>query len=115
MKRFLLASVLWAVAGQSYAGWVGGAQIVEVNSGSDGYASISVASAPTGTCSNWGYHFRFDASTSGGKNMLASLLAAKLAATTVNIWYADSANPGTNQSNGCNNSTMAVLQGVSVQ
>jgi hypothetical protein len=115
MKKVILSCALFFVASQAHAGWVGGAQIAELNSSPDGYVAIGVTAAPSGTCSNWGFHFRFDASTSGGKNMLASLLAAKLAHNPVSIWFSESANPGTNQSNGCNNSTMSVLQAVSVQ
>ena len=63
----------------------------------------------TNTCSIYGRHFQFDATTEGGKNMLSILLAASMAGKKINVWYTASSAPGTNNTNGCNDSSIAVL------
>ena len=76
---------------------------------------FAVDSAPSTTCSSWGYHFRFDATTDAGKNMLSILLAAKMADKQVNLWFEPSSVPGTNQENGCSSSTMAIVNAIGIR
>ncbi len=78
------------------------------------FVEFAVSVPPGNTCSSWGYHFRFDATTPGGKNMLSILLAAKMANKRVNVWYTPSSAPGTDQASGCNAGTAAVLTSIGV-
>ena len=79
------------------------------------FVEFSVSVPPGNTCSLWGYHFRFDATTPGGKNMLSILLAAKLAGKRVNVWYTPSSAPGADQTSGCNLGTAAVLTTIGLR
>jgi len=76
------------------------------------FVEFAVSVPPGNTCSLWGYHFRFDATTPGGKNMLSILLAAKMANKRVNVWYTPSSAPGADQASGCNVGTAAILTTV---
>jgi|SRR5712671_2705196 len=114
MKKILLTCLFLLTTSECFANWVGGVELGDINVAPDGYVAVGLSTQPPGTCTNWSWYFRFDASTPGGKNMLATLMAAKVAGKTVNIWYSDSSSPGTNQTNGCNGSTMSVLQGISI-
>jgi hypothetical protein len=74
---------------------------------------FAVDNAPTdSTCTYYNRHFTFDATTEPGKNMLLIILAAQTAGKKVAIWYTPSKAPGSNQFNGCNESTMATLTAV---
>jgi hypothetical protein len=113
MKKLIAGLVLMLSAANSMAGYYV-STIANLYVGYDGFASVGFPTAPPGTCSSYSWQLRFDASSAGGKNMLAILMSAKLSGNSISIWYAESSNPGTNQSNGCSNGTMAVLQGVNV-
>jgi len=76
------------------------------------FVELAVSVPPANTCSLWGYHFRFDATTPGGKNMLSILLAAKIAGKRVDVWYTPSSAPGTDHTSGCNAGTAAVLTNI---
>lgn len=75
---------------------------------------IAKNNLPKDLCSYWGRQFTFDATTESGKNMLSILLAAKMANKKIDIWYRASKAPGTNQTNGCNGSSMAVLTMIGI-
>jgi hypothetical protein len=78
-----------------------------------GNIMFGVNNAPTdSTCTYYNRHFTFDATTESGKNMLLIILAAQTARKKVTIWYTPSKAPGSNQLNGCNESTMATLTAV---
>ncbi len=62
---------------------------------------------PPQTCSWYGHQFVFDGTTESGKNMLSLLLAAKLANKSVALTYIPSSAPGTDESSGCGEKTMA--------
>jgi len=114
MKRVLLTCSILLASSQSYADWAGGVQLSEVTANPDGSVNVGLTTQPANTCSCWGWYFRFDASTPGGKNMLATILSAKMAGKAINVWYSVSSSPGTNQTNGCAGNAVSVLQGVSV-
>jgi hypothetical protein len=67
---------------------------------------------PTKTCSWWGVQFRFDGTTTQGKNLYAMLLTAKTTGKPIHIWYEDSTTPGTDQTNGCTESTVSVADSI---
>lgn len=77
-------------------------------------AFVGTNTQPGSTCSNWGEYFRFDHLSPHGKSLLAILLTAKVAGKTVEIWYTASSAPGTNQTNGCYDTTISTLTGVSI-
>lgn len=113
-KALLVCSILLSTS-SSHAEWAGGVQLNEVNVSPDGSVNVGLTTQPANTCSCWGWYFRFDASTPGGRNMLATILAAKMAGKTINVWYSASPLPGTSQTNGCSGTAVSTLQGVSVQ
>jgi len=76
-----------------------------------GAAYFGTTAQPGNTCSLWGEYFKFDSTTSDGKNYLATLLTAKAAGKLASVWYVNSTAPGTNQSNGCNESSVSILTG----
>jgi hypothetical protein len=86
-----------------------------VDSGGNVYFGTTAAATLTGTCSYYIDQFRFNGTTPGGKNMLATLAAAKIAGLSVTVWYTDSTVPGTNQTNGCTDSTMAVPTAIGIR
>ncbi|MDR6984488.1 hypothetical protein J2X32_003132 [Rheinheimera pacifica] len=77
-----------------------------------GMTYVGFVAQPPGTCDNWTEHMKFDSTTDGGKNMLSVLIAAKLSERRLDLWYSASDAPGTNNTNGCTQSVMAVLTGV---
>ncbi|WP_218419953.1 hypothetical protein [Alteromonas lipotrueae] len=71
---------------------------------------FGVSAPPLNTCDYFGRHFKFDATTDGGKNMLSILLAAHLSDRNVDVWYVPSKLPDSNEENGCNaNDTLAEI------
>lgn len=103
------------------------AYVDAVTTDADGTCWItSDTQSPTNTCTYLGRNFVFASTNAGGKQMLSSLLLA-LTREVVNssgtvtsirhkvtLWYEDSTAPGTNEANGCNKSTMAVITSVGV-
>ena len=114
MKKALATCWLLLSAAQAHAGWIGGVDIADTNVGADGTAFLGLTTPPPNSCNFWAWHFRFDATTSGGKSLLALVLTAKTANKKVNVWYTDSTAPGTNQTNGCNGNSIGVLTGLSI-
>jgi len=75
---------------------------------------VGMTRQPGNTCSMWGEFLKFDHTTSHGKSLLAMLVVAKTSEEIIEIWYTPSANPNTNETNGCDNTSMAVLTGVAI-
>jgi len=113
VKKFISIYFL-LLSTSAAAGFSGSVSIKDLYSGADGIVRFASTNQPAGTCDHWGWHLQFDASTSGGKTMLSTLLASKQAEKEVNIWYTDSSAPGTSQTNGCSAESMATLTGVSI-
>jgi len=72
---------------------------------------------PNNTCSNWGEYFRFNTSSVGGKNMLATLMSAKITGKKIIVWYipVSGAYVDTNQSTGCTSGRMSTLTSVGIR
>ena len=115
IRAKLLALVLILLpAGHAAAdGYSGPLTVATVNVG-QGRATFGTTTQPTDTCSYFGYYFIFDSTTADGKSMYAMLLAAKLSARQVNVWYTPSSARGTNENNGCVPSAWAVLTQVAI-
>jgi hypothetical protein len=109
-RIFVILSIL-AVPIQANAAFLSGSKI-SMMFGS-GNIKFGVDNAPTeSTCTYYNRHFTFDATTEPGKNMLLIILAAQTAGKKVTLWYTPSKAPGSNQQNGCTESTMATLTAV---
>jgi hypothetical protein len=107
MKKSLLTMVALLATGNAYADEYSVAPISSLHVDSAGYASFGTTIQFAGTCSHYTDHFRFNANTAGGKNMLTFLLTAKVLGTSVRVWYTPSSTPGANQDTTCTESTMA--------
>lgn len=112
--KYGLSIALLFLSNLSYAGY-GGGKIDRFYVSSDGLTRFGLVTQLDGTCSNWGEHFKFDASTPIGKNLLSVIMSAKAANQTVNVWYLDSPKSGTNQTNGCTTSEMADLTAIGIK
>ncbi len=110
---FLLAACCCAPYCAAASEWVGYQSLARMNT-SGNFVEFGVGSTPAQTCSYYSDQFRFDATTPNGKNMYALLLLVKETGQPLDIWYEDSAAPGTNQTNGCNESTMSVVDNVGI-
>ena len=71
---------------------------------------------PANACSFFQYYFNFDSTTEVGKNLLSVVMTAQVSKSTVNIWYIHSvAEAGTDQTNGCGQNNMAVLDAIGLR
>ncbi|MDH5325959.1 MAG: hypothetical protein OEZ68_00660 [Gammaproteobacteria bacterium] len=66
-------------------------------------------------CNYFGRHFRFDATTPEGKNMLAILLTAISTKRKIDVWYTASTAPGTDNNSGCTFGALAVITSVGIK
>lgn len=67
------------------------------------------------TCKYYGGDLYFNSNTDGGKNLLATLVAAKMASMPVNLSYnAAKSEIGSNETNGCTKENMAFLWAVTL-
>jgi hypothetical protein len=112
-KAVLLMATLFAT-GRAFAGYgIGTVDRYFVDS--DGWVYFGTTVPLDGTCSYFIDQFRFNGTTPAGKNMLATLMAAKIAGIPVSVWYTDSTAPGTNHNNGCTGATMAILTTIGIR
>lgn len=79
---------------------------------SGGYVNVQIISAPTDTCVYYLENFRFNANTMEGQAMHSLLIIAKSNNKNITLWYNPSTTPGTNQTNGCTTSTLAVITAI---
>jgi hypothetical protein len=100
------------LASASTTNQVGSVAILYMFNEPDGTIFFAASPTPPATCNWWARQFIFDATTTVGKMMYATLLAAKLSGTQIHLWYQASSAPGTDQSNGCTPSTIAVATGI---
>ena len=70
---------------------------------------------PSNTCAYYDWYYSFDSTTDGGKSALSILLAAKTTGAAVDLWYADSTAPGTNQTGGCTTSALSVMNAIAIK
>lgn len=123
MKKLMLAMVTLLAASNAFAG-SGFGVIDRYFVDDEGFAWFGLTTTLGGTCAYYIEQFRFDTKTtttpggvtnSGGKNMLATLMAAKIAGIPVTVWYTDSTTPGQNQQTGCTPATMAVPTSIGIR
>jgi len=106
MKKIVIALFLVLMtSGNSFAktfsGFSGGNDITLLRVHSNGFVEFGVEQLMFGTCDYFGYQFRFDGNTEGGRNMFSLLLAAKNAGRKLDIWYSNSSQGGKDETNGC--------------
>jgi hypothetical protein len=77
-----------------------------------GIVMFGLATSVPNTCLWYGTQLVFDATTVQGKMMYTLLLTAKATGKAVDVYYYQSSTPGTDQTNGCTTSTMAVVTDV---
>ena len=114
MMKYYAIIILLTFTNLSYAGY-GGGEINRFYTGADGSAYFGLVTQLPNTCRYWEEQFKFDASTAAGKNMLSVLMAAKLANKRVYVWYSDSSNPGTDQTNGCTGNAVSNLLNIGIK
>lgn len=108
MKK-LMSVLLLAVLPTGYASAAYVERIPErISVANSGRVMFGTSNQPNNTCDNHSRYFRFDASTEGGKAMLAALLTAKASGSPIQIWYTPSTSPGTD----CGSGPMAIATGV---
>ena len=118
MKKFtrttFCAALLLLIASESWALQYAGNQKPQLVYGSN-QINFGVTTQPKGTCVYFGRHFRFDATTPGGRNILTILLSAVASGKNVDVWYAHRPVPGKNQTNGCNEGNLAVVKYIGIR
>ena len=114
MKKLFLSMVALLASSSAFAGY-GIGTVDRFYADDAGWVYFGTTVRLSGTCSYFIDHFRFNGQTAGGKNMLATLMAAKVAGASVHVWFTDSTAPDTNQNTGCNSSTMAVVTGLGIR
>lgn len=114
MKKKLLVVYLALISTSANAGWAGDRTPVYMYGAQ--YIVFGVAGVPpSDTCSYYNRQFRFDGTTPTGKNLLSMLLAAKMGGKTIDIWYTPSTAPGTDHTNGCTESSLAVVNLIGIR
>lgn len=109
---FMLALITSAAHGEYTVGKV---SLIRTT-GSTGHTDFGIENPDSSnTCSCYGYNFRFNTATPGGKAMHSNLLTAKASDKEVLIWYDASTTPGTNNTNGCTWDTLAVTSGIGIR
>jgi hypothetical protein len=114
MKKLIVSMAALLASSSAFAGYA----IFPIDRyfvDADGDVYFGTSAALTGTCNYFIDQFRFSGITPAGKNMLATLVAAKIAGASVTVWWTDSTLPGTNQTNGCNGNTMAIPTSIGIR
>jgi hypothetical protein len=123
MKKLIALTAALLTSSSAFAGiWTSTVDQLQVDA--EGYVEFGTITTPTnGICHWFSNIFRFNtAATSagsitsaGGKNMLATLMSAKIAGIPVTIQFNDSTTPGQNQNTTCTQATMAVVTSVAIR
>ena len=95
-----------------YAGFAAELEISRVRVHTSSVVLFGTTSQPVGTCNNWGEYFKFDQTTPVGQSLLSTLLTAKASGKPLTVWYESSSAVGTDHTNGCSNTTTAVVTGL---
>jgi hypothetical protein len=114
MKKITLLMLTLLTTNPAFAGY-GIGTIDRYFVDSDGYVMFGTTVPLNGTCSYYIDQFRFDGKTVAGKNMLATLMAAKVAGVALTVWFTDSTAPGTDHTNGCTYQALAVPTGLGIR
>ena len=108
-KLAAIVLALFIVHGSAAAGYAGPVKVSTIRGIGDTYVYVRFSVQPAGTCDNWSEYVRFDASTAQGAQLLSGLLVAYSSDRQLDIWYEPSSTPGTDETNGCSQTTMATL------
>lgn len=120
MKSYLIAivsTIFFSFISCDVMAGSGGGKVARVRTDTDGTVLFGITSPsgqPPGTCTFYGDIVKFETTTPGGKNYLAMLVAAKVTGAQISIWYTDSDKPGTKETNGCNEDSIATLDTLSL-
>jgi len=112
MKKIFATTLVAALSSSALAEYSTG-ELGRIITMASGTVLFGMKVQPPNSCNNFTEQVRFDATTQAGKNLLSSLLAAKAANRTVNIWYTASTTPGTSYPT-CNEYTMAELTSIAI-
>ncbi|MCP4746637.1 MAG: hypothetical protein GY874_10940 [Desulfobacteraceae bacterium] len=114
MKKMILLAFLASLflSAPAFADYVGGVNISAINVSDT--VLISTTQDIGNTCSYFNAKFRFDATTAKGKNMLSLILMAKAMGNPISVWYSAGTSIGTNETNGCGYTNMAVVHEVAM-
>lgn len=110
---FILLVVAQAANAANAAGYAGKLSVNRIRM-DDPMVYFGTTPQPASTCSNWGEYFKFNHTTPAGKSFLSTLLMAKASGKLIDVWYMESGAPGTDQSNGCDKDSLALLTGIGV-
>ncbi len=100
---------LFLVYGVAHAEWIYPVKVKHIGTFSSGEVMFDTDGTPSSVCNYQGYRFKLDVNQKGWKNMLSTLLAAQLTGRVLGIGYTVSSVPGTDYTNGCTTSNMAVV------
>ncbi|MCI5144902.1 MAG: hypothetical protein D3923_05085, partial [Candidatus Electrothrix sp. AR3] len=76
---------------------------------------VQVDDDVSNTCSYFRYRFKFNATTSQGKLMYSALLMSQALKKKIDLWYTASSAVGTNETNGCNPTSIAEAYAIAIQ
>jgi len=111
MKKYLFFLMLLSFPMVSQAAtYVGGVAIERIWGGTS--IVITPDKAPADTCSAYGARFSFDSTTPRGNTLRALLLAAYMGNKKIDIWYTPSSAPGKNETNGCDEGSIAIVHDI---
>jgi hypothetical protein len=82
---FLAISLSHAFSG--YSNYQGSLTVTRIVCDSDGSVCFGTSVKPANTNSCWGLYLQFNSTTTQGKQLLSTLLAAKANGGTIAIWY----------------------------
>jgi hypothetical protein len=114
---------IWRVAPLAAALFYSGSSLADEYAGGLTVARVRVhstklafgtTSQPANTCNEYGEYFRFDPTTTSGKNWMAIVVTAKTTGKPIDVWYKASTAPGTDSNSGCSDSTNSVLTGIAL-
>ena len=117
MMKAIMLLILFVFTCNAYSGeWASKKTIKNIYTFNSGQVWVSVDDASNmKTCKFYGGELYFDTNTDGGKNLLATLIAAKMSSLPVNLSYnATSSEVGSDESNGCEKEKMAFLWAVTL-
>jgi len=114
MKKILTLLTLLSIPMICSAEWLGG-RTPSATYGAK-FIEFGIDSPPADkTCSFFGRHMRFDATTPEGKNIFTMLMTAIATNRTIDIWYVPSDKPGTDHTTGCRGSSIATVTAIGLK
>lgn len=116
MKKVLCALLLSGISTSCFAGFAGDVEVTNITLRDTGETTISLSAQPNNACSHWGWHMKFDASTTVGQMIYGTLLTAKTGKRKVHVWFTDATATKADEipDVGCPYDKMAVLTSVAL-